>query len=522
MKVESLAVLTRCKLILGRSLFLGASLGAVLMANCGGQNKTFAATASGEVNVASSFNPDSHPIKAQQTSPGQQQASSANLSLPLNFEKHTGDLDGMVKRHEIRALVVYSRSGFFYDAAQPEGIYYEAFEEFQRFVNQKLRTGTLKINVTYIPVRPEQLEQALLQGLGDVIAFGVIVTPEREKEVLFTAPIDSDVKQVIVTGPKTLPITSLEDLSGKEVYVNPLTAYYENIEHLSESLQNAGRPPILVKRADPDLTDEDLLEMVNAGLLPATVTINIRAEFWAKVLPHLSLHPNIALKEEGQLAWATRKDSPQLRQLLDEFVKGRQAGNLFGNILLKRYLQDTHWVKDATSPEEVKKFQTYVRYFEKYGAEYDFDYLMLVAQGYEESGLDQSRRNPSGATGIMQVIPKYAAAPPISIPNVEIAENNIHAGAKMMRNIADTYLNDPNLDPLNKTLMTFASYNAGPNRIADLRKKAASEGLNPNKWFGNVELVVAQDVGQQTVQYVSNIYKYYVAYRLTLEEAGTR
>src|SRR4029077_12658082 len=209
-----------------------------------------------------------------------------------------------------RALVVYSRSGFFYDAGQPEGIYYEALDEFQGFVNQRFRTGALKINVTCIPVRPEQLEQALLQGVGDVIAFGVIVTPEREKQVLFTAPIDSHVKQVLVTGPTSPAITSLEDLAGKEVYVNPLSAYYQSLQHLSQSFQKTGEPPILLKSADPDLTDEDLLEMVNAGLLPATVTINIRAEFWATILPHLTLHPKIVLKKEEQLAWATRKDSP--------------------------------------------------------------------------------------------------------------------------------------------------------------------------------------------------------------------
>jgi membrane-bound lytic murein transglycosylase MltF len=491
------------------------------MATCHGQKKTLARTTSREVKLAPpAIQPSTRTV--QQSAPGQQQASSANLSLPLNFEKHTGDLDGMFKRHQIRALVVYSRSGFFYDAGQPEGIYYEALDEFQRFVNQKFRTGSLKMNVTFIPVREEQLEPALLEGLGDVIAFGLIVTPGREKEVLFTTPIDADVKQVIVTGPKGPTISSLEDLSGKEVYVNPLTAYYKNLQRLSESLQRAGRPPIMVKAADPDLTDEDLIEMVGVGLLPATVTINIRAEFWAKIFPHLILHPNLVLEREGQLAWAMRKDSPELRQLLDEFIKGRQVGTLFGNILLKRFLQNTKWVKDATSTEELKKFQAYVRYFQKYGAEYDFDYLMLVAQGYEESRLDQNLRNPSGAVGIMQVIPRYAAAPPISIPNVEIAEDNIHAGAKIMRNIADTYFNDPKLDPLNKTFMTFASYNAGPTRIADLRKRAASESLDPNRWFGNVELLVARDVGEQTVQYVSNIYKYYVAYKLTLEESAVK
>ena len=426
----------------------------------------------------------------------------------------------MVKARQIRALVVPSRSGFFYDRGQPHGIYYEALNEFQRFVNTKLGTGALQINVTLIPVRPDQLENALLQGVGDVIAYGVSVTPEREKQVLFTTPIDSDVVQVIVSGPTSPSITSLEDLSGKEVFVNPLTVYYENLRQLSVSLQNAGKLPILLKRSDPNLTDEDLLEMVNAGLIPATVTINIRAQFWSKVLPHLILHPQIVLAKNGQLAFATRRDSPQLKNLLDQFIRGRELGTSIGNTLLRRYLQNTKWVQDATSNEEMRKFQAYVGYFKKYGAEYNFDYLILIAQGYEESGLDQSLKNPSGAVGIMQVIPKLAAASPISIRDVDIADNNIHAGAKMMRNIAHSYFDDAKLDPLNRTLMTLASYNAGPSRIAWLRRKAADEGLDPNRWFGNVELMVAREVGQQTVQYVNNIYKYYVAYKLTLDQSA--
>ena len=224
-----------------------------------------------------------------------------------------------------------SHSGFFYDKGQPRGIYYEALNEFQSFVNIKLRTGRLKINVTFIPVRPEQLESALLEGVGDVVAYGVIVTPEREKKVLFTTPIASDVKQVIVSGPNSPPIASLEDLSGKEVYVNPLTVYYENLQRLSDSLRKAGRPAIRLRKADANLTDEDLLEMVNAGLIPATVTINVRAQFWSKVFSHLTIHPNIALAEDGQLAFATRRDSPKLKELLDEFIKAHGLGISFGN-----------------------------------------------------------------------------------------------------------------------------------------------------------------------------------------------
>lgn len=443
----------------------------------------------------------------------------ASLELPITFTKHLGDLEGMEKRRRIRALVVPSRSGFFYDRGRPQGINYEAMEEFQRFANRKLKTRNVRMTVVFIPVRPDQLEHALLEGVADVVASGVIVTPEREKEVLFTRPVATGVQQVVVTGPKFPAVEKIEDLSGKEIYANPVTVYYENLKRLSAKLQQEGRAPIQVKAADSNLTDEDLLEMVNAGLIPATVTIDLRATFWSKVLPNLTVHPNMVLEKEGTAAWVTRKDSPKLNALLSEFIQGHEMGTSFGNTLIRRYMQSTKWVRNSTTDEEMKKYQAYVTFFKKYAKEYDFDYLMLVAQGYQESLLDQSKRSRTGAVGIMQVIPKYAAASPINIPNVSTAEKNIEAGAKMLHNIAATYFADEKLDATNRTLLTFASYNAGPTRIVRLQKKAAAQGLDPHRWFGNVELVVAKAVGQETVQYISNIYKYYVAYKMILQEA---
>jgi len=317
-------------------------------------------------------------------------------------------------------------------------------------------------------------------------------------------------------------VKSLDDLSGKEIFVNPLAVYPESLLHLNKSLESKGKKPVVIRSADKNLGDEDLLEMVNAGLLPATVTINLRAQFWAKVFDHLHLCSECVLSNEEQLAWAMRKDSPKLKKFVDEFVESHREGTSFGNTLLRRYLQSTKWVKNVTTDAEMRKFRLYVDFFKKYAAQYDFDYLMLVALGYQESGLNQDRRNPTGALGIMQVIPQYAAASPIDIPSVDTAEPNIHAGTKMLREIEDSYFKDQRLDALNKTLFTFASYNAGPVRIADLRKEAQREGLNPDVWFENVEFVVAREIGQETVRYVSNIYKYYVAYKLVLEQAKLR
>ena len=423
----------------------------------------------------------------------------------------------MVKRGKIRALVLYTRSGFFYVNGQPEGIYYEALQYFQQFVNRKL-PGREHVQVTFIPVRPDKLEAALTQGVGDLIAYGLTETPAREQRLTFSTPIQTGVKQIVVTGKDFGPVSSLADLSGKKVFVNPLTTYYQNLEKVNDSLRQQGKPPILIEKADPSLVDEDLLEMVNAGILPATVTLSERADLWASVFPNITPQPKLVIAKNEDLALAMRKNNPKLTKLVDEFVKTHAVGTSFGSTLVRRYLQSNQWVKNPTTAAEIKKFEATVDFFKKYSAEYGFDYLMVVAQGYQESMLEQSARGPTGAVGIMQVKPSTAAAPPISIPDVFSAENNIHAGIKVLNTIATTYFNDPKIDPVNRLLFTFAAYNAGPNRIAELRKRAPAQGLDPNKWFENVELLVAQNVGPVTVQYVSNIYKYYVAYKLVVEQ----
>jgi len=222
------------------------------------------------------------------------------------------------------------------------------------------------------------------------------------------------------------------------------------------------------------------------------------------------------------MAWVMRKGSPQLKAVMDEFLLKHKIGTTFGNMMVQKYIKNPKAMKDSTSEAELAKFNTLVKYFQQYATEYNFDYLMVAAQAYQESMLNQDRVSPRGAVGVMQVLPKYAAANPINIPNVRNPQDNIHAGTKMLAQITKTYFNDPNISQVDKTLFTFAAYNAGPNRIARLRKAAADEGLDPNKWFGNVELMAAKDIGQETVQYVGNIYKYYVAYKLTTEQIQLR
>lgn len=455
--------------------------------------------------------------KAAAVQSSQTPVASQNSGLPLNFERHTGDLDEMVKRGSIRALVMYSRTGFFYVNGRPEGIYYEALRDFETFLNQKLHTRQ-HVQVLFIPVRPDQMETALTQGVGDLAAASIVVTPERAEQVTFSIPIETNVNQIVVGGKNFGPVNSVEDLSGKKIFVNPLTTYGPNLEKINSRLRSQGKPPILIQPTDKNLMDEDLLEMVNAGLLSATVTGLPRALLWSQVLTDVTPYPKVIVGNEADVAWAMRKNNPQLAEIVNAFVKPRAVGTSYGNTMVRKYLENAQALKNATSESEMKKFDQTVGFFQKYATQYQFDYLMVVAQGYQESMLEQSARSPGGAIGIMQVKPGTAAAPPISIPDITTAENNIHAGVKVLRSIADQYFSDPKIDRVNRLLFTFAAYNAGPNRIADLRKRAAAQGLDPNQWFGNVELLVAQSVGPVTLQYVSNIYKYYVAYKLVVEQ----
>jgi membrane-bound lytic murein transglycosylase MltF len=463
---------------------------------------------------------NSPPQAAKGSSSEKKSAQAGERGLPLTFARETGDLNSMVKRRRIRALVFYSRTGFFYVNGRPQGINYEALRAFEQFVNQKLNTRKQFIQVTFVPIRPDQAETYLTQGVGDLIAYGLVVTPEREKKVAFSIPIATNIKQIVVTGKGFGQATSLQDLSGKKIYINPLSTYYDNLQKVNVLLRKQGKAPILIEKADPNLGDEDLMEMVNAGIIPATVTITERATLWASVLPNITAHPDLVIANQQDLAWAMRKNNPELKALVDEFVRTHGMGTSFGNALMRRYLQNTKWIKNPTTEAEIKKFNDNIAFFKKYSAEYSMDYLLVVAQGYQESMLNQSARN-GGAVGIMQVKPALAAAPPISVPNVSTAQNNIEAGVKMLHSIEEKYFSDPKIDPMNRLLLTFAAYNAGPTRIAALRRQAAARGLDPNVWFGNVELVVAQSVGQVTVQYVSNIYKYYVAYKLVVQQGGT-
>jgi membrane-bound lytic murein transglycosylase MltF len=441
------------------------------------------------------------------------------LSIELQQQPWTGDLDGMIKRGFIRALVPYNRTLYFVDLGGTQrGISYEFMRGFEDTLNSQLGRGALRVEVVFIPVSRDQLLPMLVNGQGDIAAANLTITPQRQQLVDFTLPGARHVNEVIVTGPGAPPLAKLDDLAGKDIYVSRATSYYESLVTLNRQFAERGLRPMKLREAPGNFETEDVLEMANAGLVKIAVADRYIANLWRQVYPNIRVHEDLVVRENGDIAFAIRKNSPMFKAQLDAFSKSHGGGTAFGNVTLQRYLAQTRWVKNATSEEELKKFTTLVGLFQKYGKQYDIDWLLMAAQGYQESQLDQNRHSQVGAIGVMQVMP--ATAEKLQVGDINELEPNIHAGVKYIRQIVDEYYGDVPMDPLNKVLFAFASYNAGPTRIKGLRKEAQSLGLNPNVWFDNVERVAAARIGRETVQYVANIYKYYIAYTLVQENVA--
>ena len=432
------------------------------------------------------------------------------LALDPLTTKWTGDFDGMVERRLIRVLTVYSKTLYFIDHGTPRGTANDQGKLLEDAINKKTGTGLLKVDVQFVPMSRDELIPALLEGRGDIIMADMTVTPERLKQVTFTEPWIAGVDEIVVTSPDGPAIDTLDDLSGKEVFVRQSSSYYQSLLRLNERLTKDGKPPVSIVPAPEALEDEDLLEMANAGLVKVLVVDNHKAWFWQRVWPNLKLHPTVTLRTNGEIAWAIRPDSPGLLRTLNGFLAENGRDSLNARMIFRRYLLNTQYVKSSKTAEA--RFRAVVAMFRKYGQQYNMDWMLMAAQGYQESRLNQSARSHVGAIGVMQVMPETGRE--LAVGDITKIDANIHAGVKFIRQMIDrNYANEPMTD-LDKGLFAFASYNAGPARIKQLRREAASRGLDPNVWFNNVERVASERIGRETVTYVSNIYKYYVTYLL--------
>jgi membrane-bound lytic murein transglycosylase MltF len=427
-------------------------------------------------------------------------------------EPWSGDLDGITERRFLRILTVHNPLFFSFDGAKQKGIVAEFAKLFEDHLAEEI--GRVRSpTVVVIPVGRDELIPGLINGRGDIVMGNLTITPARQKLVDFGPPLHPNVDELVITGPAAKNIGSFDDLVKTGLYVRRSSSYFEHLQALNAERKIQGKKPIPVTEADENLEDYDLLDMVNAGVIKAIVVDSHKAIFWEQVFDKIKVHRDLSLHSGNQIAWAIRKNSPGLMKSITAFGKTVKKGSLLGNIVLKRYLGNTRWIKNALAGEDRKRYEETIEIIKRYAGQYDFDWLVIAAQAYQESRFDQSKRSPAGAVGVMQLLPSTAADKAVGIPDVSTVENNVHAGVKYLNWLRQTYFSNETISPLDRVLFSFAAYNAGPGNMKRARRGAKRLGFDPNRWFGNVEIGMYRVVSGEPASYVRNIYKYYVTYQ---------
>ena len=424
------------------------------------------------------------------------------------------DLPEMLKRRTIRVLTTYSPSTYFIYEGRSYGFEYSLLKDYEKFINRRSPRRRIPTVVEFIPVPEKLLIPCLEMGIGDIVAAGMRRLPEHLHTVAYTIPYLRGVSEVLITHRRAPAVNSIEALSGRTIHIQPGWQNSKTLRRIDARLLVQGRQPLQRTISSGLLTSEDMLYLVNAGVIDLSIVESHIARLWSSAHPDIVILEFPEISAHTPISWAVRKNNPEFKASLDKFLRSRRSGSRFGNIYYRQYFKQTRWISNPLTPTDHAKFSRYVPLFRKYGSQYGFDWMLLAAVAYQESQMENFRRSHSGAIGLMQVMPTTAGDANVNIDNIRDPEQNVHAGTKYLALLRDVYFPAQNFAPEERIRFILASYNAGPNMIARCRRLAARMGRDPAKWFGHTELAARRLIGNETVRYVSNVIKYYMAYSL--------
>ena len=434
-------------------------------------------------------------------------------------DRYPASLETVLEKRFLRVLTSHNAFDFYLYQGQRGGYQYEMVKAFTRFLNKNHTRGRgeLPIQFELIPVHSDQLIPLLLEGAADLIAARLTVTPERAGRVRFSRPYRS-VDELLVTHDGTPPINSLEGLAGKTVAVRESSSYHESLLRLNRELLAAGREPVRLERVDENLDTERIVELIAADRFAYTVADSMVAELALKVHPNLRIVDGVALRRNGELAWATQPSAISLAEEINAFLERYEEGSLLGNIAVSKYFDAERELAERLAIGQGTTLSEYDALFKEHAAQFGLDWRLVAALACQESRFNPAAHNRWGATGLMQIKPSTAREPYIDIPQVkgpEHTSDNVKAGLKYLSWIKKRYFStESDMRERDRIRMSLAAYNAGPRTIINARRRASKLGLDPNRWFRNVELALLDMHKTEPVKYVSEINQRYLAYVL--------
>lgn len=425
-----------------------------------------------------------------------------------------GDLKQIRQRRILRVLISYNRTHFF-GAAKGEGelgFEHDLIKAYEAYLNRGPKQERYQTHVVFLAHPFESLISELNAGHGDLIAAGLKITPETQALVSYTQPYLENINVILVSNKNQPTITRLEELSGKQIMVVSNSSHIIHLERFNQGLGQLGLEPMEIIQADPALESEDLLEMLDTGLIELTVADHHIAQVYQQTLNNLRVQNEMIFYHNGQIAWATNPNLPELNASLNEFIKHyARPGQTLHNTLYSKYFKNPFWIEKPINLSPLTQVECLQHYLQLYGTFYEFDWLLLAGLAYYESRFDMNAKSPAGAEGIMQILPTTAKSWAVNIEETHTLEGNIHAGVKYLAYLRDTFFSDPAYSPEDRVNFALAAYNAGPARIQSLQRKAEAQGLNRYKWFYHVEVLARKSIGNSTVNYVTQIQKTKIA-----------
>ncbi|BAN49043.1 transglycosylase SLT domain-containing protein [Metapseudomonas resinovorans] len=446
---------------------------------------------------------------------------SARLVGPPEVWQQPGearDLAQIRRSGVLKVLVNQSRNSSGEVKGQSVGIEYHRIRAFEQYLNRNARDGR-EIKLKIIPMPKDRLLAALQRGEGDLVAPGELVGHGVGANVSASAPLRKDVPIVLVSRQGQRRYQRLEQLSGRSIALPVGSAAGDALRQVNERLAARKLAPIVIEWVDSTLAVEDVLEMVQAGIYPLTAVEQPIAERWVKVMPKLRLDKHLVLDRQGDMTWFVRRNAPTLRASVDRFLAEYRTPS-DQDAAFQRIYRRVYKLHNPLARTERQRLERVRPVLQRYADQHDFDWLNLAALAYKESSLNPAARGASGATGLMQITP--GAARSVGVGNIQKLENNVQASAKYLAKLRRSFFASARLEERERMAFVLAAYNLGPQRVQGMRAEARRRGLDPNRWFFQVERIAAEQIGMGVVSYVNSVNKYYLAFdreRYLLEPA---